>query len=42
MCIYTVKEQNKIKNSQGGVRNSTKRLKTRRLRRKDTAKTNKD
>ena len=36
MCIYTVKKQNlkkNKKNSQGGVRNSTKRPKTRRLRR---------
>ena len=38
MCIYTVKNQNlkkKLKNYQrGGVRNSTERPKTRRLRRK--------
>ena len=35
MCIYTVKKQNLKKNPQGGgVRYSTERLKTRRLRRK--------
>ena len=39
MCIYTVKKQNLKKNKKnlmvgGGVRNSTERPKTRRLRRK--------
>ena len=38
MCIYTVKKQNLKKNKKifrgGGVRNSTERSKTRRLRRK--------
>ena len=37
MCIYTVKEQNlkkKILREGGGVRNSTERPKTRRLRHK--------
>ena len=33
MCIYTVKQQN-LKNSSRGVRDSTKRSKTRRLLRK--------
>ena len=45
MCIYTVKKQNFKKNKKipgGGVRNSTERPKTRRLRRKGYGKNNKD
>ena len=44
MCIYTVKKQNlkKKKFLGGGVRNSTERPKTRCLRCKGYAKTNKD